>query len=95
MLDVALRYRNLLPMAVTSGSSRSNVKFQHNAIGVYQYFHVIVTVDDGRRPKPNPDNFVEAARCLEVASNVCQVLEDADLGLEAAQSAGMLAIDVR
>ena len=95
VVDVALRYRNILPMAVASGSTRANVDFQLNAIGVFQYFHVIVTADDGLRPKPSPDIFVEAARRLGVAPNVCQVFEDADLGLEAARSAGMLATDVR
>jgi haloacid dehalogenase superfamily, subfamily IA, variant 3 with third motif having DD or ED len=95
VVDVALRYRNILAMAVASGSTRANVEFQLNAIGVFQYFNVIVTADDGIRPKPSPDIFVEAARRLGVAPNVCQVFEDADLGLEAARSAGMLATDVR
>ncbi len=95
VVDVALRYRNILPMAVASGSTRANVEFQLKAIGVLQYFHVIVTADDGIRPKPSPDIFVEAARRLGVAPNECQVFEDADLGLEAARSAGMLATDVR
>ena len=49
VVDVALRYRNILPMAVASGSTRANVEFQLNAIGVFQYFHVIVTADDGLR----------------------------------------------
>ena len=95
VVDVALRYRNILPMAVASGSTRANVEFQLNAIGVLQYFDVIVTADDGIRPKPSPDIFVEAARRLGIVANVCQVFEDADLGLEAARGARMLATDVR
>ena len=95
VVDVAVRYRNILPMAVASGSTRANVEFQLTAIGVLQYFEVLVTADDGIRPKPSPDIFIEAARRLGVAPNACQVFEDADLGLEAARSAGMLATDVR
>jgi HAD superfamily hydrolase (TIGR01509 family) len=64
-------------------------------MGVFQYFHVIVTADDGLRPKPSPDIFDEAARRLGVVPNACRVFEDADIGLEAARSAGMLATDVR
>ena len=95
VVDVVLRYRNSLPMAVASGSTKANVEFQLSAIGVLQYFNVIVTADDGIRPKPSPDIFTEAARRIGVAANVCQVFEDADLGLEAARRAGCLATDVR
>jgi HAD superfamily hydrolase (TIGR01509 family) len=95
VVDVALQYRNILPMAVASGSTKANVELQLTAIGVLHFFDAIVTADDGIRPKPSPDIFIEAAKRLGVAPNVCQVFEDADLGLEAARSAGMLATDVR
>jgi HAD superfamily hydrolase (TIGR01509 family) len=95
VLDVVHRYRTILPMAVASGSTKANVEFQLDALGIREYFTVILTADDGIRPKPSPDIFVEAARRLGVAPGLCQVFEDADLGLEAARSAGMLAMDVR
>lgn len=43
----------------------------------------------GLRGKPHPDIFVEAARRLGVAAADCTVFEDAPLGVEAAQRAGM------
>ena len=39
--------------------------------------------------------FLEAARRLNVAPELCHVFEDGDLGLEAARLAGMTATDVR
>ena len=95
VVDIVLRYRNNLPMAVASGSSKANVDFQLEALGIKNYFSVILTADDGIQPKPSPDIFIKAAVQLGVEPRMCQVFEDGELGLEAARRAEMLATDVR
>ena len=95
VVDVARRYKGVLPMAVASGSTRANVEFQLNALGIAPLFDVVLSADDGIPPKPNPDIFLEAARRLGVPPSRCQVFEDGEIGLEAAQRAGMLATDIR
>jgi HAD superfamily hydrolase (TIGR01509 family) len=95
VVEIVLRYRNILPMAVASGSTKANVDFQLDALGIRNYFDVILTADDGIQPKASPDIFIEAAKRLGVAPRLCQVFEDAELGLEAARRAGMYATDVR
>jgi HAD superfamily hydrolase (TIGR01509 family) len=50
---------------------------------------------DVPRHKPAPDIFLEAARRLDVPPADCQVYEDTNPGIEAAQAAGMAVIDVR
>lgn len=95
VLDVVLRYRGLLPMAVASGGVRENVDLELEALQIKDLFQAIVTADDDVRPKPSPDIFLEAARRIGVAAEFCQVFEDGDLGLEAARIAGMLPTDVR
>ena len=95
VLDVVLRYRGLLPMAVASGGVRENVDLELEALQIKDLFQAIVTADDDVRPKPSPDIFLEAARRIGVAAELCQVFEDGDLGLEAARIAGMLPTDVR
>jgi HAD superfamily hydrolase (TIGR01509 family) len=87
--------RNLLPMAVASGGPRDTVLVSLDAVGLTGYFETIVTADDPVAPKPSPDIFLEAARRLGVSPASCQVFEDADMGLEAARAAGMIATDVR
>jgi HAD superfamily hydrolase (TIGR01509 family) len=95
VVDVVLRFRGQLPMAVASGGVREIVDFELDALGIRNCFKAILTADDGIEPKPAPDIFLEAARRLGIAPEYCQVFEDGDLGLAAARSAGMLATDVR
>lgn len=56
---------------------------------------VVVTADDVRRGKPDPEPFLLAARRLGVTDpSRCVVLEDAPAGLAAAEAAGMRSIAV-
>ncbi|HKP22749.1 MAG TPA: HAD family hydrolase [Dongiaceae bacterium] len=43
------------------------------------------------RPKPAPDLFLHAAKAMQVDPRQCLVIEDSDLGIAAAQAAGMTA----
>jgi beta-phosphoglucomutase-like phosphatase (HAD superfamily) len=95
VLNVVLKYRGVLPMAVASGGVRENVDLELEALNIKDCFKAILTADDGIRPKPAPDLFLEAARRLGILPEYCQVFEDGDLGLEAARLAGMLPTDVR
>ena len=95
VVDIALRYKEKLPMAVASGSSRENVDIQLEALGIRSFFKAIVTADDNVKSKPAPDIFLEAAKRIDISPEYCQVFEDGDLGLEAAKKAGMVVTDVR
>jgi HAD superfamily hydrolase (TIGR01509 family) len=95
VVEVAWRYKEILPMAVASGSTRENVHLELEAIGIKHLFRVILTADDEITPKPASDIFLEAARRICVPPHLCQVFEDGDLGLESARKAGMYVIDVR
>jgi mannitol-1-/sugar-/sorbitol-6-phosphatase len=50
---------------------------------------VLVTADDVRAGKPDPEGYLEAARRLGVPPADCVVVEDAPPGVEAALAAGM------
>jgi len=93
--EVVTRHKGILPMVVCSGSLLEGVKISIRAIGFENIFEFIITADDGLRPKPSPDMFLEAARRLDVEPGECQVFEDGDLGIEAAIKAGMIVTDIR
>ena len=95
VVDVVLKHRGVRPMAVASGGVRENVILELEALQIRSFFEAILTADDGIKPKPEPDLFLEAAKRLGIAPERCQVFEDGDLGLEAARRAGMLPTDVR
>jgi beta-phosphoglucomutase-like phosphatase (HAD superfamily) len=95
VVKVARASRGRLPMAVASGGQRRMVEKTLSQIGVLDWFPVVVTAEDTRRHKPEPDVFLEAARRLGVEPAACTVYEDTDLGLEAARRAGMRSVDVR
>jgi sugar-phosphatase len=48
----------------------------------------MITADDVKRPKPDPEPFLLAARALKVDPTKCLVIENAPFGIEAARSAG-------
>ncbi|MCK4923699.1 MAG: HAD family hydrolase, partial [Spirochaetes bacterium] len=52
----------------------------------------VVTSEDVKRGKPNPDLFLCAAEKLELPPELCIVIEDSDVGIEAARNARMHAL---
>lgn len=92
---LAWQYKGQLPMAVATGGIHKIVKPILQAIDMADLFDTIVTSEDIAHGKPAPDTFLESARRLNVPASRCQVFEDSNLGLEAADRAGMVATDVR
>lgn len=55
---------------------------------------VLVTADDVKRGKPDPEGYTTAAERLSIRPEQCWVVEDAPPGIQAAQAAGMHVIAV-
>jgi beta-phosphoglucomutase family hydrolase len=84
-----------IPMAVGTGASRQSAMMQMNELGIDHYFDFIVTADDVELHKPEPETFLKCAQLLKVEPEYCQVFEDGEMGMQAAQTAGMILTDVR
>ena len=95
VVATARHYRGELPMAVVSGGCRKNVTLSLEAIGILDWFPVILTADDPIPHKPAPDLFLIAAEKIGIPPEACHAFEDADAGIEAARRAGMTVTDVR
>lgn len=95
VVNLVKAYAGRLPMAVATGATRAICSKTLQSLHLLEHFRAIVTADDVARGKPAPDIFLEAARRLEVAPEECYAFEDADLGLQAARAAGMVAVDIR
>ncbi len=81
-----------VPRAVATSASRHDVDALLTEIGVRRYFEVIVTADDVRWGKPNPEVYLRAAEGLGLSPKGCLVFEDSVVGVHAARNAGMRVI---
>ena len=75
------------PVAIASGSSRPSILPIMEKLDIV--VDALVTCEDVERGKPHPDLFLCAAGNLNVKPEYCIVVEDSDVGIQAARAAGM------
>ena len=81
------------PCCVASNGNRAKVEFTLGHTGLPPRFaDRIFSADDVVHPKPAPDLFLHAARCLGALPQHTSVVEDTPTGIRAAKAAGMRAI---
>jgi HAD superfamily hydrolase (TIGR01509 family) len=88
-LLAAVRERGF-PTAIASGSSKPSILPVMKRLRIE--VQVVVSSEDIRRGKPDPELFLTAAARLGVPPERCTVIEDSDVGIQAARAAGMHAL---
>ena len=83
---------NNMPIAL--GSASKNARSILEKTGLYQKFTAVVDGNDVEKAKPDPEVFLIAAAKLNVEPSNCIVFEDAQAGIQAANSAGMISIGI-
>ncbi|MBI1848458.1 MAG: HAD family phosphatase [Candidatus Rokubacteria bacterium] len=83
-----------VPRAVATSATRADAERVLADAGLAAWFEVVVTVEDVRRGKPDPEVYVKAAAGIGLAPAACLVFEDAPVGVAAARGAGMRVIGV-
>ena len=83
-----------LPMACGTGGSQYLAWKTLEIAGVKDCFEHVVAAEDVVNHKPFPDTFLKAAELIGVQPSDCVVYEDGELGLQAADRAGMMSVDV-
>jgi HAD superfamily hydrolase (TIGR01509 family) len=76
-------------LGVASGGQRAEVEASLRNIGIFDLFRVIVAGNEVTRGKPDPEILLRCADGMGVAPRDCLVIEDGELGIEAARRAGM------
>lgn len=90
-----------IPMAICSGALRSDIDPILSGLGIARCFLHIVTAEDVRKSKPDPECYVIAIRRLSQsrpqaisAPRNCLAVEDTPAGIEAAKGAGLSVLAV-
>jgi HAD superfamily hydrolase (TIGR01509 family) len=81
-------------VVVASNSPRRNVEKMLEVTGLTDYLDATVTIDEIKRPKPDPEIFQIAARKIGARPADCIVVEDSVHGIAAGKSAAMMTIAV-
>ncbi len=77
---------------IAAASSSKNAPFVLNKTKLDHFFYTIVSGNDFRKPKPDPELFLTAANRLGMNPSECVVFEDAYHGVEAGKRGGMYTI---
>jgi len=80
--------------ALATSAPRGNIDAVFAALGIEKFFDAVISSEEVKAGKPEPDVFLAAAAKMGVAPDDCIVIEDAPAGLEAARRAGMKSIGV-
>ena len=83
-----------VPRAVATSASRLDLDRLLAELGLRGFFTTVVTADDVRRGKPDPEVYLKAAAGIAVEPAACVVFEDSPVGVAAARLAGMRVIGV-
>ena len=83
-----------IPRAVATSSQPQNVDPLLDQFDLQKFFTFVLTAADVERGKPDPEIYLTAAQRLDVPPDRVMVLEDSQIGCQAAISAGTHAVAV-
>lgn len=81
-----------IQMAIGSAAIPFNIDFVIDNLKIRHYFKALISADDVRTSKPDPETFLKAASALAVEPDLCIVFEDNPKGVESALNAGMACV---
>ena len=83
-----------VPCAVATSATRFDTDRLLGRLGLLDRFAAVVSAEDVRQGKPDPEVYLLAARAIRIEPSDCLVFEDAIVGVQAARRAGMRVIGV-
>lgn len=83
-----------LKIACCSSSKRWSVENILTKLWIIDYFDLIISSDDIKVQKPNPDIYLKAMEILWVENKKCIIVEDSDVWIQAAKAAWWFLVKV-
>jgi len=82
-------------MAVCTNSIRTSLELMLQRSGIDRYFEFMMSNEDVRRPKPDPEIYLAAIARMKLSPAEVMIVEDAPHGVDAAQQSGAHVCQVR
>lgn len=76
-------------MGVVTSSRKVHFDLIHRSTGILDYFELVLTREDYRQSKPNPEPYRTALERAGLAAQECVVVEDTERGMLSAVAAGI------
>jgi beta-phosphoglucomutase len=89
-----LKEEKKLKLALTTNNPKNVTDKMLERLGIFSTFDLIITLDDVKHPKPNPEIYKKAAKLLNISPKEALVFEDSVAGTMAAVAAKMDVIAV-
>ena len=83
-----------IPCVIASSTHRENITTTFEVLGLGDFFAAIISAEDVKRGKPDPEVFLTAAQRIGVEPADAIVFEDALVGIAAAKAAGIRVVAV-
>lgn len=90
VVELVKKYHKKMPMAVGTGGYKRLAWKSLEILELDDFFTILVSTEDVTHPKPHPETFLKCAEKMGMLPEVCQVFEDGELGMRAAEDAGMI-----
>lgn len=82
-------------LACASNAHRKSVDDMLKKAEIYDFFNIIIGNDEGFKPKPSPDIYLEVFKRLKMKSREIAIVEDSPHGIISAKRSGARVIEVR
>ena len=83
-----------VPLGLVTSAGRRYAEDSLGGLGIREFFSVLVTAEDFRVGKPDPEGYRDACAALGHPPASCVVFEDAPAGVTAAKAAGAYCVAV-
>jgi beta-phosphoglucomutase len=87
--------RQGLLLGCVSNSIRETLHLMLRSARIYDYFDIIISNEDVKKPKPDPEGYLTSFKHLGVTANESIIVEDSPHGIEAAKASGANFLEVR
>lgn len=87
--EVLGTFHGEVPMAIVTSCRRENFLHMHRRSGLLGYFDFVLTREDYRNSKPDPEPYLTACGRADLHPGACIAVEDSERGVRSAAAAGL------